>query len=112
MSDGRSRALAFPVALGVCFFLSGAGSLVLEVVWTRLLRLVFGTTTLAISTILVAYMSGLGLGGLLGGRLVARAREDPRGTRWRDGGRAYRRIQIAGRPYAPPVPAIFPGFSL
>src|SRR5258706_16483156 len=98
MSDGRSRALAFPVALGVCFFLSGAGSLVLEVVWTRLLRLVFGTTTLAISTILVAYMSGLGLGGFLGGRLVARAREGARGIRWRGGGRALGWIGIGGGP--------------
>jgi hypothetical protein len=35
----RSRAVA---ALGACFFLSGTASLMLEVVWTRLLRLVFG----------------------------------------------------------------------
>lgn len=98
MQDGRSRALALPLALGVCFFLSGAGSLVLEVVWLRLLRLVFGTTTLAISTILVAYMSGLGLGGFLGGRLVARVR---------DGVRAYGWIEIAVGIYALAVPLLF-----
>ncbi len=51
-----------------CLFASGAASLILEVVWARSLRLVFGSTTLAVSTVLVAYMLGLGLGGLLGGR--------------------------------------------
>src|SRR5258706_7648958 len=112
MSDGRSRALAFPVALGVCFFLSGAGSLVLEVVWTRLLRLVFGTTTLAISTILVAYMSGLGLGGFLGGRLVNRAAEGARVTRWRDSVRGCGWIEIAVGMYALAVPTIFAVFPL
>src|SRR5215831_14754001 len=65
-------------AVALCLFLSGAASLMLEVVWTRLLRLVFGSTTLAVSTILVAYMSGLGLGGLAGGRTAARLRNGVR----------------------------------
>jgi spermidine synthase len=56
----------------ICLFLSGAGSLVLETVWSRRLELVFGATTLAISTVLAAYMLGLGIGGLIGGRLAAR----------------------------------------
>src|SRR5258705_7954264 len=73
-------------ALATCFFLSGLGSLVLEVVWTRQLRLIFGSTTLAASTILVAYMLGLGLGGLLGGRVAHRLR---------DGIRSYGTIEIA-----------------
>ena len=60
--------------LCLCFFLSGFGSLILEVVWTRQLRLIFGSTTLAASTILVAYMLGLGLGGLVGGRVAGRLR--------------------------------------
>ena len=73
----------------------------LEVVWTRQLRLVFGTTTLAISTILVSYMAGLGIGGYLGGRLS---------TRVRDGVRAYGLIEIAVGLYALAVPAIFAVF--
>src|SRR5690349_15299434 len=81
--------------LAVCFFLSGVGSLALEVVWTRELRLVFGSTTLAASTILVAYMLGLGIGGLAGGRLAARVR---------DGVRAYGWIEIAIGAYALAVP--------
>jgi len=33
-----------------CFFLSGASGLILEMLWTRMLTLVFGSTTLAVST--------------------------------------------------------------
>ncbi|MCU0230963.1 MAG: fused MFS/spermidine synthase [Acidobacteria bacterium] len=66
----RSSALLGPVAAAL--LLSGTGSLVMEVCWSRLLKLVFGSTTLAISTILVAYMLGLGIGGLLGGRIAHR----------------------------------------
>jgi spermidine synthase len=85
-------------ALALCFFLSGLGSLALEVVWTRQLRLVFGSTTLAASTILVAYMLGLGLGGLLGGRLSRRAAS---------GVKLYGWIEIAIGVYALAVPTIF-----
>ena len=81
--------------LALCFFLSGLGSLALEVVWTRELRLVFGSTTLAASTILVAYMLGLGLGGLAGGRYAARLSS---------GVRAYGWIEIAIGVYALAVP--------
>jgi len=98
MQHRRAGALALPLALGLCFFFSGAGSLVLEVVWSRLLRLVFGTTTLAISTILVAYMSGLGLGAWLGGRLAPRVRS---------GVRAYASLELAVGAYALLVPGIF-----
>jgi spermidine synthase len=88
-------------ALALCFFLSGLGSLALEVVWTRQMRLVFGSTTLAASTILVAYMLGLGLGGLLGGRLSRRARS---------GVRLYGWMEIGIGLYALAVPVIFGWF--
>lgn len=58
--------------LALCLTVSGAASLVLEIVWMRELRLAFGSTALATSTILVAYMLGLGFGGWLGGRIAAR----------------------------------------
>ena len=73
---------AWTAALVGCFALSGLGSLVLEVVWTRKLQLVFGSTTLAVSTTLVAYMLGLGLGGWLGGRLAHRLRNPVRAYGW------------------------------
>ena len=91
-------------ALALCFFLSGLGSLALEVVWTRQMRLVFGSTTLAASTILVAYMLGLGLGGLLGGRLSRRARTPA------DGVRLYGWMEILIGVYALAVPAAFAWF--
>jgi spermidine synthase len=73
VARGETRLPVLPqVAVLLCFFFSGLGSLVLEVVWTRLLRVVFGSTTLSVATILVAYMLGLGLGGLWGGRFARR----------------------------------------
>ena len=55
-------------AIRICFFLSGASGLVFELLWTRMLSLVFGSTTLAISTVLSAFMGGLGLGSWLAGK--------------------------------------------
>ena len=59
----------------LCFFLSGAAGLIYEIVWIRMLGLVFGHTVYAITTVLVAFMGGLGLGSYLGGRLADRARD-------------------------------------
>ena len=59
----------------VLFFLSGAAGLVYEVVWQRMLVLVFGSTAFATSTILAAFMCGLALGSFYFGRLVDRYRE-------------------------------------
>ena len=53
-----------------CFFLSGATALVFEMIWSRQFVTVFGNSPYAISTVLCAYMAGLGLGGLFGGRLA------------------------------------------
>ena len=51
-----------PVLL-LLFFLSGATSLVYQTLWARRLHLVFGTTQLAVATVLAAFMGGLALGG-------------------------------------------------
>lgn len=56
----------------VCFFLSGAAGLAYEMVWTRRLSLIFGSTTLAVSTVLAVYMGGLALGSALVGRWADR----------------------------------------
>ncbi|PKN64748.1 MAG: hypothetical protein CVU57_13095 [Deltaproteobacteria bacterium HGW-Deltaproteobacteria-15] len=50
------------------FFLSGFSSLVYEVVWSRMLVLVFGNTTLATSLILGSFMAGLALGSYFWGK--------------------------------------------
>jgi spermidine synthase len=56
------------------FFLSGACGLVYEVVWMRMLTLVFGATAFATSTILASFFMGLALGGVYFGRLIDRGR--------------------------------------
>ena len=58
----------------LCFFLSGASGLLFEVLWTRELQLVFGSTTLAMSTVLSVFMGGLALGSLIGARLAGRVK--------------------------------------
>ena len=47
--------------LVACFFLSGAASLMAQVVWLRYLALTFGNTTQAAATLLAVFMGGLGL---------------------------------------------------
>ncbi len=71
------RTDSFPrLILASVFFLSGLCGLMYEVVWTRLLVLVFGSTTHAISTVLAVFMLGLALGSHFFGRRVSRM-EDP-----------------------------------
>lgn len=60
--------------LAVLFFFSGASGLVYQVLWQRLLSLVFGVTVFATSTVLASFMAGLALGSLIAGRLAASAR--------------------------------------
>ena len=45
-----------------CIFISGAASLVYELIWIRQLSLVFGGTLYAISAVLCSFMTGLALG--------------------------------------------------
>ena len=61
--------------IGLCFVLSGATGLIYEVLWARMLGLVFGATTLAVSTVLAAFMSGLALGSALAGRFASRIKK-------------------------------------
>ena len=68
----RASSLQALVVPFLCFFLSGASGLVFEVIWTRMLTLVFGASTPAISTVLSAFMGGLALGSFLFGRFADR----------------------------------------
>ena len=58
----------------VLFFFSGVSSLVYQVVWARMLTVVFGTTLLATSTVLSAFMAGLALGSYVLGRHIDRCK--------------------------------------
>jgi len=56
-------------AYTLLFFLSGATGLVYELLWVRLLYQSFGSTIQSVTTVVAAYMGGLGLGAyLLGAR--------------------------------------------
>ncbi|UCF81541.1 MAG: fused MFS/spermidine synthase [Acidobacteriota bacterium] len=60
------------LVLGVCFFLSGATSLALEVAWAKELSYILGNTLYAVATVVAAFMAGLGLGSALAGRYAPR----------------------------------------
>ena len=57
----------------VLFFGSGALALVYQVVWSRMMTHVFGSTALAIGTVLAAFMTGMALGSWYAGRLADRS---------------------------------------
>jgi spermidine synthase len=67
------RDASFPLVL-LCFFLSGLAGLVYETAWTREFAFVFGTSHLAIATVLAAYMAGLASGAALAARFAHRIR--------------------------------------
>ena len=82
----------------ICFIFSGATGLIYEVLWARMLGLVFGATTFAVATVLAAFMGGLALGSAWAGR---------RGARINRPLRAYGLIEIGIALYALAVPFLF-----
>jgi len=73
-------AYPFPLLLLLpAVFLSGATALVYEIVWTRHLSLLLGTTTEAAAAVLSSFMLGLALGAVIVGRRADRSR---RPLRW------------------------------
>jgi spermidine synthase len=58
--------------LFVLFFASGVAALVYEVVWIRVLSLTLSVTVYALTTVLCAFMAGLGLGAALASRFADR----------------------------------------
>ena len=60
----------------ILFFFSGMSGLIYQIVWTRMLVLIFGNTMLATSTVLSAFMAGLAGGSYVFGKF---ADKRPRG---------------------------------
>lgn len=85
-------------AVAICFVLSGMTGLIYEVLWARMLGLVFGATTLAVSTVLASFMGGLALGSALAGRIAARLKRPLR---------TYGLIEIGIAIYALFIPWLF-----
>jgi spermidine synthase len=84
--------------VGICFVLSGATGLIYEILWARMLGLVFGATTFAVSAVLAAFMGGLALGSATAGRVAARIVRPLR---------AYGLMEIGIALYALAVPLLF-----
>ena len=84
--------------IGLCFIFSGATGLIYEVLWARMLGLVFGATTLAVSTVLAAFMGGLALGSALAGKFASRIRRPLSAYGW---------LEIGIAIYAVLVPFLF-----
>lgn len=55
-----------------CFVLSGIAALIYQTAWTRQFAIVFGTSELAVATVLAAYMAGLAFGAWLAERFLPR----------------------------------------
>jgi spermidine synthase len=60
--------------LCVLFFFSGCCALIYQVMWLRMLALVFGVTVYAASTVLASFMGGLAIGSFAAGRVAGRLR--------------------------------------
>src|SRR5437762_13239731 len=60
-------------AYSLLFFLSGATGLVYELLWVRVLYQSFGSTIQSVTTVVAAYMGGLGLGAWWLGRAADRS---------------------------------------
>jgi spermidine synthase len=73
MNTRHDNPLVFP-AVGACFLLSGFAALLYQTAWMRQLSTVFGTSELAVATVLAAYMAGLALGAAIAARVIDRIR--------------------------------------
>lgn len=65
--ETNQSSLTFGLIL-LLFVASGFSSLIYQVVWTRMMVFVFGSTTFATATVLSVFMGGLALGSFLTGR--------------------------------------------
>src|SRR5210317_282427 len=70
----RQKTAGPPLALVLLlFFFSGALALIYQVVWSRMMTHVFGSTAVAVGTVLAAFMAGMAIGSWVIGRLSDRS---------------------------------------
>jgi len=70
--SGTGRRSGIRITILTLFFLSGTSGLIYQVVWNRMLTLVFGSTVFAVTTVLTAFMAGMALGSFYFGRFIDR----------------------------------------
>jgi spermidine synthase len=92
-SDRPSSRSILPLVLAL-FFLSGALALVYQVVWARMMTHIFGSTALAVGTVLAGFMSGMALGSWLAGRIADRTANCLRLYAWLEIGIAAAAIAV------------------
>ncbi len=73
-SEQEIKASPAPVIILLLFFLSGATALVYQVVWSRMLMHVFGSTAVALGTVLAAFMAGMAAGSWLIGKFADKSK--------------------------------------
>lgn len=69
------RAVPSALRLASLFFLSGFAALIYEVLFSKQLAAVFGSSSLATYTVLATYMGGMAIGAWLGGYVAQRGRK-------------------------------------
>jgi spermidine synthase len=71
MLDFKNKPILF-VIVAFLLLLSGASSLIYEVVWSRILFYTFGNTEMAAATVWATFMGGMALGGALGAKYASK----------------------------------------
>jgi spermidine synthase len=61
--------------LFAAIFISGASALIYQLIWVRLLGLVFGVSSFAVATVVAVFLLGLGVGSFVFGRWSERTRD-------------------------------------
>ena len=73
-TQGEPSRVVSPAIAAAALGVSGFASLTLQVVWTRVLALIFGPTTYAFSTMVAVFIAGLAIGAAVASRLASRVR--------------------------------------
>jgi spermidine synthase len=74
MNQDQPERLSTALVL-LLFFISGALALIYQVVWSRMMMHVFGSTAMAVGTVLAAFMSGMAIGSWAFGKIADRKRD-------------------------------------
>lgn len=80
--EARGTISRHPDGILIAIALSGLTALGAEVVWTRVLSLVFGATTYAFSIILAVFLAGLGIGAAIGSVIAGSTSNARRALGW------------------------------
>lgn len=89
----------------VCFFISGLTGLVYEVLWTRMIVEIIGTSPFSVTIVLTVFMAGLGFGSWLAGRMIDRIKQPEKLIR------VYGCLELAVGAYCLILPLLLSGFK-